>query len=129
MTIEQISASFKKEMSSLKADNELKFDSMTAMFQNQLQLILVNQSSFLGLLQNEIKSSEKQTRLELKNLIEEVAEFKTALTYNHQISTLQKDISKAVGVSGNVSPLTSGSEQLQANTGLFIYKYICEFNK
>jgi hypothetical protein len=121
MTIEQISANFKKEMTSLKTDNELKFDSMAALFQSQLQLILGNQTSFLGQLQNEIKSNEKQTRLELRNLIEEVAEFKASLTYNQQISALQRDISKVVSVQGDVSPLTSASEVSLAKTGMCIH--------
>jgi hypothetical protein len=109
MTIELISASFKKEMAVLKADTELKFDAMSTFFQNQLQILLGNQANFFNQMQSEIKSSEKQTRLDLRTLMEDVAEFKSSLSFNQQIIALQKDISKAA-ISGEISPLTSGSE-------------------
>jgi hypothetical protein len=102
MTIEVISAAFKKEMASLKSDTELKFESMNAMFQNHLQLILGNQASFFTQVQNEIKSNDKQTRLVLNSLIDEVAEFKSRL--NRQDGpTVPRD-------EDVVSPLTSGSD-------------------
>jgi hypothetical protein len=122
MTIEIISQTFKKEIASLKHETELKFDFMTAMFQSQLQLLIGNQASFFLQVQNEIKTSERQTRSDLKSLIEEVLEFKSTLKTNildlggHQLSLLD-----------NVSPLTSGSDVPKQKKGRRCFCYFCVY--
>ncbi len=111
MSYENINASFKKEITLLKHETELKFDSMTLMFQNQLQLILGNQTNFFTQVQNEMKTNDKQTRLVLNTLIEDFAEFKTTLKISTQANVME-----------DISPLTSGSDQVGRKKG-----YYCSF--